>query len=166
MLPQVCPGTPACAFRMSNVLRMWHMRGVFQDMLLYGGVLLARAAGESAGGTFFAGEAVASANPPKLAHFSLTSYLVQHGDLYIDQVKAAVHHFFYYSRRFMQSYSEARVLRPSIKLPVIPSSRRSWCSTQICLFALAHKNSISSGDLIPTHSPATHSPVPRPPEFK
>ena len=42
---------------------MWHMRGVFEDMLLYGGVLLARAAGEAAGGTFFAGEAVASANP-------------------------------------------------------------------------------------------------------
>ena len=87
MMPQLCPGTPACAFRMSNVLRMWHMRGVFEDMLLYGGVLLARAAGEAAGGTFCAGEAVASANPPKSAHFSITSYLHQHGELCIDQVK-------------------------------------------------------------------------------
>ena len=50
MLEQVCPGTPAYAFRMSNVLRIWHMRGVFEDMLLYGGVPLARAEGEAAGG--------------------------------------------------------------------------------------------------------------------
>jgi hypothetical protein len=49
---------------MSNVLRMWHMRGVFEDMLLYGGVLLARAAGEAAGGKFFAGEG-RRPNPPR-----------------------------------------------------------------------------------------------------
>jgi hypothetical protein len=64
-LPQVCPGTPACAFRMSNVLYIWHMRGVFQDMLLYGGVLLARAAGEAAGGKFFAGEGRRPNPPPE-----------------------------------------------------------------------------------------------------
>ena len=51
------------------------MRGVFQDMLLYGGFLLARAAGESAGGTFLAGEAVASETPPFWLNSLLTTYL-------------------------------------------------------------------------------------------
>ena len=76
MLPQVCPGTPACAFRMSNVLRMWHMRGVFEDMLLCGGVLLARAAGEAAGGKFFAKGEADALSPQKIV--AIVHFLDKH----------------------------------------------------------------------------------------